>query len=440
MRQSKQRMNDVEINNSQTGRAFSTRCLLAGAVTLGLVMGCSNAQTSGQKSAQNNTQNSTQNNAQSSTQNSGQTGGQNGNGASSVRPQFSQVPVASFDEPWAMVALPAGADATVDRLLVTQKTGELFVVDLATGEKTQVAGVPAVAYGGQGGLGDVAVAPDFATSQRVYLSFAEEGSGAQRNHYGARVVQARLVGLDEGKPQLAEVATMWRQSPKVTGQGHYSHRLLFSPDGLYLYISSGDRQKKTPAQDMGQTLGKIIRLTAAGSVPEDNPFVGEGELAGQVWTLGHRNVLGMDFDADGNLWAHEMGPRGGDELNLIEAGQNYGWPEVSNGRNYSGLNIPDHDTRPEFAAPATSWNPVISPSDMQIYAGEDFAAWRGAALVSGLSSEALVVVDLNAQTGQASERYRYDMGNRIRAVLTLDGAVYVLEDGSGGQLLRLQPE
>ena len=236
--------------------------------------------------------------------------------------------------------------------------------------------------------------------------------------------------------------------PKVEGQGHYSHRLLFSPDGQYLYISSGERQKKTPAQDMSVNLGKIVRLYPDGSVPEDNPFVDNKDnnnVTKQLWTLGHRNVLGMIFDERGQLWAHEMGPRGGDEFNLIEKGLNYGWPVVSNGRNYSGIDIPDHDTRSEFAAPQISWTPVISPSSISFYqAGthNDFPAWQGDVLISGLSSKALIVVGLNNNDNpsKAHERYRYDMGHRIRSVLSADGQVWLLEDGNDAQLLKLVPE
>jgi glucose/arabinose dehydrogenase len=177
-------------------------------------------------------------------------------------------------------------------------------------------------------------------------------------------------------------------------------------------------------------------------VPADNPFAQNGsDIATQFWTIGHRNVLGMAFDDKGRLWAHEMGPRGGDEFNLIEKGNNYGWPVVSNGRNYSGTDIPDHDTRPDFAAPKISWTPVISPSSMSIYQTgkyNDFPAWQGNALISGLSSKALIVVTLD-DNNDAAERYRYDMGERIRSVLTVDGQVWLLEDGDKGRLLQLLP-
>ena len=361
--------------------------------------------------------------------------------ANTEKPTFTTKIVASFDEPWAMTALPRIHNQPL-KLLITQKAGELLIVDTATGVKTSVNGVPKVAYGGQGGLGDIILAPDFATSNNIYISYVEAGTGSDSNKFGAKVIKATLTGLDTDAPRLQAITPIWEQTPKLKGQGHYSHRLLFSPDGQYLYISSGERQEKTPAQDMSVNLGKIIRLHPDGSVPADNPFAQNGsDIATQFWTIGHRNVLGMAFDDKGRLWAHEMGPRGGDEFNLIEKGNNYGWPVVSNGRNYSGTDIPDHDTRPDFAAPKISWTPVISPSSMSIYQTgkyNDFPAWQGNALISGLSSKALIVVTLDDNNG-AAERYRYDMGERIRSVLTVDGQVWLLEDGDKGRLLQLLP-
>ena len=365
------------------------------------------------------------------------------------KPSFTTKTIAEFDEPWAMTALPktAGSHDNVPlKILVTQKTGELFVVDTATGKKISVTGIPKVAYGGQGGLGDIILAPDFAISNNVYLSYVEAGSNG--NTFGAKVIKAKLTGLNSNSPSLQTITPIWQQTPKVSGQGHYSHRLLFSPDGKYLYISSGERQKQDPAQDMSVNLGKIIRLNPDGSVPADNPFAdskkdttANNDIAKQFWTLGNRNVLGMAFDNKGRLWANEMGPRGGDELNLIEKGNNYGWPAVSNGRNYSGIDIPDHKMRPEFTAPKVSWTPVISPSAMSIYSSgtyNDFPAWQGNALISGLSSKALIVVAFD-DNNNATERYRYDMGARMRSVLEAEGQVWALEDGDKGKLLQLLP-
>ena len=361
--------------------------------------------------------------------------------ANMEKPTFATKAVTTFNEPWAMTALPT-VNNKAAKLLVTQKTGELLIVDTATGAKTTVSGIPKVAYGGQGGLGDIILAPDFATSNNIYLSYVEAGKAADSNKFGAKVIKAKLSGLDTDKPSLREIAPIWQQMPKVDGQGHYSHRLVFSPDGQYLYISSGERQEKTPAQDMTVNLGKIIRLNTDGSMPMDNPFVSNNDIAAQFWSIGHRNVLGMAFDSKGQLWAHEMGPRGGDEFNLIEKGKNYGWPIVSNGRNYSGVDIPDHSTRPELEAPKITWTPVISPSSISMYSTgthADFPAWQDNALISGLSSKALIVVNFD-KDNTATERYRYDMGERIRSVLFVDGQVWALEDGNDGDLVQLLPQ
>ena len=334
--------------------------------------------------------------------------------------------VASFDEPWAMAFLPDG------RLLVTEKPGRLFVVT-RDGSKAAVSGVPDVAYGGQGGLGDVALHPEFAENGLIYLSYAEAGDDDLR---GAAVAVTKLTLTADGG-SLADPAVIWRQVPKVTGRGHYGHRLLFDDAG-YLFISSGERQKFDPAQDMASNMGKIVRLNDDGSVPDDNPFADQGGVAAQVWSLGHRNPLGIAFDLDGQLWNTEMGPRGGDELNRVLRGENYGYPIVSNGRHYSGWNIPDHDTRPEFKAPAAWWTPVISPGGLMIYKGDLFADWRGNALIPGLSSQALVRVELDGDT--AKELERFEMDRRIRAAVEgPEGAVWLLEDGSGGRLLKLTP-
>ena len=341
-------------------------------------------------------------------------------------------PLASFDEPWAMTFLPSG------ELLVTEKPGRLLIVAPGDGSKTAVSGVPKVAYRGQGGLGDVVLHPDFATNSMIYISYAEAGSFRKRGAAVARAVLAR----DGGKPALQDLQVIWRQQPKVTGAGHYSHRIAFGPDGK-LFIASGERQKFTPAQDMASNLGKIVRLNDDGSTPTGNPFQDQGDLAKTFWSIGHRNILGLAFDAQGNLWEHEMGPRGGDEINLVSAGLNYGWPLVSNGDHYDGEPIPDHPTRPEFAPPETSWNPVIAPAGLVVYSGEAFPQWRGEALIGGLVSLGLVRVSLDAAAApgeRASEVERIPMGKRIREVEQgPDGAVWLLEDEAGGRLLKLLP-
>ncbi|MDX1404990.1 MAG: PQQ-dependent sugar dehydrogenase [Woeseiaceae bacterium] len=349
---------------------------------------------------------------------------------------FDVQPVTSFDEPWAMAFLPDG------RMLVTEKKGNVLIVTQDGQKSRPVSGVPDVDYGGQGGLGDVALHPDFSDNGLVYLSYVESGDGGTR---GAAV--ARGVLHDTDRPYLTDVEVIWRQYPKLVGRGHYGHRLLFDDDG-YLWISSGDRQKFTPSQDMQANVGKILRLNDDGSIPEDNPFVDylaqnplvddEG-VYGEIWSMGHRNPLGIAFDTNGQLWNIEMGPEGGDELNRVVRAGNYGYPIVSNGDHYDGREIPDHDTRPEFLQPAAWWTPVISPGNLIVYDGTMFRDWHGDALVAGLSSRAIVRIGLDGD--EAREIERYDMGARIRSVVQgPDGALWVLEDerlDSRGRLLKL---
>jgi glucose/arabinose dehydrogenase len=340
---------------------------------------------------------------------------------------FTATPMAQFDEPWAMTFLPDG------RLLVTEKRGvlKLYAVD---GSIEEVAGVPEVSYGGQGGFGDVVLHPQFADNGLLYLSYAEAGQGGS----GAAVARAALELDDRGGGQLTGLEVIWRQVPKVDGRGHFGHRIAFGPDG-HLWISSGERQKFDPAQDMQSNLGKIVRLNDDGSVPGDNPFADRGAVTGAIWSLGHRNPLGIAFDAAGRLWNHEMGPSGGDELNLVRRGANYGYPIVSNGDHYDGRPIPDHATRPEFAAPVITWNPVISPAGFIIYSGSEFPDWQGDGFIGGLSSRTLVRVEFAGESAREAERF--DMGQRIREVEQgPDGAIWLLEDerdGSGGRLLKL---
>jgi glucose/arabinose dehydrogenase len=303
------------------------------------------------------------------------------------------------------------------------------------GKVGTVTGVPEVDHGGQGGLGDVVLHPRFASNGFVYLSYAEKG---ERDTRGAAIARAKLTLDAAGGGALSDVRVIWRQQPKVTGRGHYGHRIAFGPDGM-MYVSSGERQKFDPAQDMTGNLGKILRLNDGGGVPADNPFADKGGVTAQIWTLGQRNPLGLAFDAQGRLWSHEMGPRHGDELNLIERGANYGYPIVSNGDHYDGRDIPDHPTRPEFAAPKAFWVPAISPAGLIIYSGTKFPAWNGDALLGGLSSRALVHVDIDGTN--AREATRWDMNQRIREVEQgPDGDVWLLEDGTGGRLLRLSPK
>ncbi|TEU24161.1 PQQ-dependent sugar dehydrogenase [Alkanindiges illinoisensis] len=341
---------------------------------------------------------------------------------------FSSRKVTQFNEPWAMTFLPDG------RLLVTEKKGQLKLYDTKTGKTGSITGIPQVAYGGQGGLGDIVLHPDFAKNGLVYLSYAESGTGGK----GAVVARGKLTLNNTGGGQLSQLQVIWRQVPKVSGDGHFGHRIAFDQSGL-LWISSGERQKFDPAQDMRTNLGKIIRLKDDGSIPADNPFASQGGVAAQVWSLGHRNPLGLAFNAKGELWEIEMGPKGGDELNLIEKARNYGYPLVSNGDHYDGTPIPNHDTRPEFKAPAVSWSPVISPSSLMFYSGNQFPAWKNSAFVGGLSSEALIRIEFNGNIAREAERF--EMGARIREVEQgPDGSIWLLEDGPNASLLQLQPK
>ncbi len=346
----------------------------------------------------------------------------------------------SFDEPWAMAFLPDG------RMLVTEKKGQLKIIAPDGQLVGVVRGLPDVDYAGQGGLGDVVLHPDFASNGLVYLSYVEGGTGGTR---GAAVARGVLTLAERGGT-LSGLEVVWRQYPKLVGYGHYGHRIAFDDDG-YLWITSGDRQKFTPSQDMQSNIGKIVRLHDDGSIPEDNPFVDyysvdafvddEGVYP-EIWSLGHRNLLGMTFDRNGQLWVAEMGPAGGDELNRIVRGGNYGYPLVSNGQHYDGRAIPDHDTRPEFEAPVLWWTPTISPGNILAYSGDAFPSWRGNLLIAGLSSRAIIRIELDGDS--AVEAERFPMGAPMRGVYQgPDGALWVLEDESRegqGRLLKLTPK
>lgn len=340
----------------------------------------------------------------------------------------------TFDQPWAMTFLPDGHS------LVTEKPGTLWLLDNNQQKRFAVSNVPQVDAQGQGGLGDVILHPDFASNNMTYISYVERDP--KNDAYSGAVIERAKLTITDGEASLSERERVWTQSPKVTGNGHYSHRMVFSPDG-YLFITSGERQKFTPAQNMAMNLGKILRLNEDGSVPEDNPFYGNGKVTEQIWTLGHRNPLGIDFDEQGNLWSHEMGPKHGDELNLIEKARNYGYPMVSQGNHYSGVKIPNHEDYPVFKAPELAWVPAISPAGFIIYKGDVYSDWNGHGFIGGLSSKALVRVTFNQDdegNWDVQEAERYEWGKRVREVAQDDaGHIYVLEDKEGGRLIKLQP-
>ena len=340
-------------------------------------------------------------------------------GQRSERP-FTVTPVADFDTPWAMAFLPGSGVRLTNMALVNEKDGRMWLVDAATGRKQAVAGVPKVVVAGQGGLGDVVPSPDFAGNRRVYVSFAEAGPNGTS---GAALGYGTLE-LGKGRPRLTGFRVIWRQAPKVSGNGHFSHRIAFARDGT-IFLSSGDRQKMTPAQDRNVDLGKIIHLTAEGQ-----------PIDGRFFSMGHRNSLGLAFDGQGRLWNVEMGPKGGDELNLVERGKNYGWPVASYGSHYDGSDIPDGHASRGFTEPKLWWNPSISPSGLIIYSGDLFPQWKGDALFGALSGQAFLRADLNGTSARKADQW--DMGARIREVEQGPrGEVYLLEDG--GRLLRLEP-
>jgi glucose/arabinose dehydrogenase len=342
--------------------------------------------------------------------------------------------LAALEFPWGMAYLPDR------RLLITEKPGRLRIFE--KGKLSEpIAGLPQISYreseSEQGGLLDVAVDPDFAANRTIYLSYSEEApapAGAKdtgdprfgqysnvtdQRFRGGAVASATLDGH-----RLSNVKVIWRQQPKMIGRGHFGHRLVFGRDGA-LFITSGERMRFDPAQDPKSNLGKIVRINKDGSQAEN-------------WSLGHRNMLSAAVHpSTGQLWVFEMGPLGGDELNVIERGQNYGWPIVSDGDNYDKSPIPDHSTRPEFKAPIRTWTPVISPSGALFYDGALFP-WKGSVIVGGLSSKALIRLSLDGTKVTGEERL--DMQRRIRDVIQApDGAILAITDEKAGALLRITP-
>lgn len=377
----------------------------------------------------------------------------------SSNPPFVSATVATFDYPWAMAFLPGSSVA-----IVTEKPGKIWLVDTANGRKQPVDGPPRVAYGGQGGLLSVAVAPGFATNGQVYLTYSEPSSNGGS---GLALARAKLV-RDAGGARLDGLQVLWRDPIGGEG-GQFGAIVVFAPDGKSLFLTSGDRQRFTPAQDPNQPLGKILRLTLDGQPAGGTPWPGERGSAtvtvtdppkdteaarhapgrevkwpgpnltpAETWSFGHRCPYGLAFAPDGRLWETEMGPRGGDELNLILPGANYGWPLVSEGENYDGVPIPPHGAYGEIEAPKLYWKPSIAPTSLLIYSGNLFPQWKGDGLIGSLAGKALIHVRIRGT--HATPVDQWDVGSRIRFVGEgPDGAVYLLEDSSNGRLLRLTP-
>jgi aldose sugar dehydrogenase len=326
--------------------------------------------------------------------------------------------------PWGLAFLPDG------RMLVTERSGTLRLVSKDGKLSEPLSGVPEVVAEGQGGLLDVAIDPDFKSNSLVYLTYSEPGEGGA----STAVARGKL-----GNSGLENVEVIFRQEPKINGNLHFGSRLAFAPDGT-LFVTLGERFQFTPAQDLSNDLGKIVRINPDGSIPKDNPFVGRQDARPEIWSYGHRNPQGAAIHPEtGKLWETEFGPRGGDEVNVPQAAANYGWPVVSWGKHYDGREIPKPPTHPEFADAIYHWNPVISPSGITFYTGDAIPAWKGNLLIGALSEQAIVRLTLDGEKVVGEERI--PMGTRIRDVVQgPDGAVYALTDERNGEILRLTLE
>jgi glucose/arabinose dehydrogenase len=337
-----------------------------------------------------------------------------------------------FDEPWAIAFLP---DA---RMLVTEKhEGRLLIVSPDGQKSPPVLGVPRVDGRDQGGLLDVELGPDYATSKLIYFSYYEPREGGN----GLAVARAKLV--DGAKPRLEAPTPIFRMQPTLDSTKHAGGRLTFAPDGM-LFITLGERsvlEGRRKARDLASDFGKIVRVAANGSIPKDNPFLNEPGARPEIWTRGHRNVLGAALDARQRLWVVEMGPRGGDELNLIGRGKDYGWPTIGYGEEYSGEAIHRSTQASGLEQPVYYWDPVISPGALAICSGKLFPEWKQNFLIAGLSSEALVRLVLKDDRVVGEERLLTERDERFREVAEgPDGAIYLITDGSNAKLLKMTPE
>src|SRR3954470_10169212 len=372
---------------------------------------------------------------------------------------FTMTQVATFNLPWRIAFLPDG------RMLITEKPGPIWLVT-QQGQKIPVDNVPAVLHQGQGGMLGVFLSPHYASDHNVYLTYAEPGDSGS----SLALARARLA-LGENTASLEGLQVLWRQMPKGRG-GQFGAQIAFSPDGQYLFLAVGERQRMTPAQDPDQALGKILRLTldakpapgnpmagktGAASVPLIDPpsdteaaktatvistytFPGPNLAPAETWTSGHRTPYGLAFAPDGRLWEVEHGPRGGDELNLIEPGKNYGWPLVAYAQNYDGVPIPSPDTRPDLVKPVIYWTPIIAPGNLIFYSGKMFPQWQGSALMGGLATMTLNRITFDGKGGAAPAE-RWDVGHRIRDVeADSAGVLWMLEDANPGGLFRVTPK
>ena len=334
-----------------------------------------------------------------------------------------------LNKPWALAQLPDG------RLLVTEKAAGTMRIVSADGTKSQpLAGLPQSDNRDQGGMMDVEIGPDFAQSRMVYFTYAEPRDG------GSGLAVARGTLADGGTPRLENVSVIFRMEPTIASTKHFGGRLAFAPDGM-LFVTLGERSimaGRVQAQRLDSHFGKTIRINADGSVPADNPYRDQAGARPELWSIGHRNALASAFDSQGRLWQVEMGPQGGDELNLVARGKDYGWPTIGYGEEYSGAPIHRTTQAEGMEQPVYYWDPVISPSGMTIYRGAMFPEWQGNILVGGLSSRALVRLVLEGDRVVGEERLLTDRGERIREVAEApDGSIWLLTDDANGKLLRL---
>jgi glucose/arabinose dehydrogenase len=336
-----------------------------------------------------------------------------------------------LEHPWAVEPLPGGD------LLVTEKSGRLRVVTAAGKVGKPIAGLPKVDARGQGGLLDVGLSPQFESDRTIYWSYSEPRKGGNATSVARGVLSA-------DRSRLEQVRVIFRAMPTYDGTAHYGSRLAFGPDGM-LYVTLGERSDasmRPQAQHLNSHMGKIVRIAPDGSVPKDNPFVGQSNALPEIWSLGHRNVQAAAFDPQGRLWEIEHGPAGGDELNLVEKGKNYGWPLVAYGEEYSGLPIRGAVTAREgYQQPVYYWDPVIAPSGAQFYTGAAFPDWKGSLLVGGMKDHKLVRLTLENGRVTSEEHLLEDRGQRVRDVRQgPDGALYVVTDEGNGQLWRIAPK